>query len=356
MLTNPLLYNIERIRNAACNAPAMRRGDKDTDAVAILQHILLSAGMSTFRRSIKDGKLDGDYGGETIDAVKRFQGLASRSGWHCDVDGIAGQQVWTAIDAMLGVAVPLPDFNVPLAARPASETPVTTTPAPAPTGQSDSFSLPNGDSLLAAYRQFKSWKTDGRICKSSYSCCAVRMSVALTMTIPGFSMTTLDPEASKNHKAGNCGIDYDHMNNAARLSDHIKRIEKPMVFRLTSAKSRTDALHKMKGVKGIVYFADCFNRKQGTNADGTPKKVTRGNHIDYWDGTWIMNDRMRFNTREEERDVEDSAGNSYRWIEKKTQDFIRFWPLPDRPQQNQATEAINGGMGDLFRWAQSFAK
>ena len=88
---NSAFASSERLQRAAENAPAMRRGEKDSEAVRILQQALIGVGVATMRRSLRpDGSLDGLYGSETVKAVRRFQekaGLAAKG----KGDGITGR-------------------------------------------------------------------------------------------------------------------------------------------------------------------------------------------------------------------------------------------------------------------------
>jgi peptidoglycan hydrolase-like protein with peptidoglycan-binding domain len=80
-----------RIRRAADNAPPMKPGEPDRDAVKILQEALIQAGFK-----IKDGPT-GFYGPQTVAAVKQVE---SKHGLNTDA-GIAGHQVITQLDALL---------------------------------------------------------------------------------------------------------------------------------------------------------------------------------------------------------------------------------------------------------------
>ena len=70
---------------ARLDPPTIRRGDNG-DAVKLLQQILTDFGF-------KPGKVDGDFGAKTEDALKEFQRL-----FGLEADGIAGHRTW----AMLG--------------------------------------------------------------------------------------------------------------------------------------------------------------------------------------------------------------------------------------------------------------
>ena len=128
-LTNPLFRDNGRIRNAAENAPPMRRGERDTEAVRILQNALMAVNAATMRRSIRsDGTLDGDYGGETVAAVARFQAMAGQAEDGGSGDGIAGRMTWLALDER----------------APHEPVPVSVTPTPVVTPQPMSAALSIG--------------------------------------------------------------------------------------------------------------------------------------------------------------------------------------------------------------------
>ena len=80
-----------RIQSAAENAPPMKPGEGDVEAVRVLQHALIDAGFS-----IPDGPT-GNYGRETMAAV---QALERRWSLMSDT-GIAGRQVFERLDALL---------------------------------------------------------------------------------------------------------------------------------------------------------------------------------------------------------------------------------------------------------------
>ncbi len=88
----------DRIRRAADNAPSMKPGESDRDAVKILQDALIQAGFA-----IRDGAT-GFYGPQTVAAV---QAVERKYGLDTD-SGIAGHQVIARLDALLaGTPVPV---------------------------------------------------------------------------------------------------------------------------------------------------------------------------------------------------------------------------------------------------------
>lgn len=80
-----------RIKRAADNAPPMKPGEPDREAVTILQEALIQAGFQ-----IKDGAT-GLYGPQTTAAVQEVE---RKHGLDSD-QGIAGHQVITRLDALL---------------------------------------------------------------------------------------------------------------------------------------------------------------------------------------------------------------------------------------------------------------
>ena len=148
MLSNPLFANNARLVRASENAPPMRRGETDAEAVRILQNALIGVGVTTMRRSVRpDGTLDGNYGGETVEAVKRFQrlvGLVDNTGHG---DGMVGRKTMLELDRV----APQRPVPVVLAQEPAptphAETPQTTT--------TTAIRLPTGATMLREYRRFR---------------------------------------------------------------------------------------------------------------------------------------------------------------------------------------------------------
>lgn len=121
-LTNPRFASNQRLQRAARNAPAIRHGEPDRVAVAILQKALVDCGFAMPRSTRPDGSMDGIFGGETEQKVKDFQvknGLVNR---HGAADGIVGHNTMTTLDrvAPRGPAASMSPvsstirFNVPL--------------------------------------------------------------------------------------------------------------------------------------------------------------------------------------------------------------------------------------------------
>ncbi len=95
-LTYAPFLAVERIRKAARNLPWMAFGEHGS-AVAVLQGALIDLGYKMPISTRKTGMPDGIYGKETKSAVKQFQIDKTLKG----KDGIAGQQVFTKLDASL---------------------------------------------------------------------------------------------------------------------------------------------------------------------------------------------------------------------------------------------------------------
>ena len=74
--------------------PTLRKGSKG-DAVRELQNLLIGAGYS-----LPDHGADGDYGNETVKAVKNFQKDNALV-----VDGVCGRKTWAALRAVAGKPV-----------------------------------------------------------------------------------------------------------------------------------------------------------------------------------------------------------------------------------------------------------
>jgi len=280
-LKNPMFRDNLRIRNAALNAPPMRRGERDKEAVRILQNALIAVKASTMRRSIRpDGTLDGDYGSETVAAVARFQGAVgqavngSKTG-----DGIAGRLTWKALDERA------PHRPVP--------TSITAAPLITPRAETlqtqnrNKIVLPTKSLLLREYEKFR--EVDGRPCgQGKLHQCAVRMSVALMRSDIGFYFD--DKKIDYTHTATNpkCGTGTAHNMSSRRLFNYLASIWQFQRFKKSGAGSMTwqKIRDAVSGKAGIVFFEKCFSANDPD---------VGGNHIDLWDGKRVMNDRMNYN-------------------------------------------------------------
>ncbi|POF29586.1 T6SS effector amidase Tae4 family protein [Roseibium marinum] len=279
-LSNPQFRDNARIRNAAENAPPLRRGDPDQEAVRILQNALISVGSASMRRSIRpDGTLDGDYGGETVAAVARFQAIAGLAEEGRTGDGVAGRLTWKVLDER----------------APRAPVPVSITPAPSITPRAETertlgpgaVRLPTAATLLREYQTFRD--VQGMPCgqESVTNQCAVRMSVALMRADIGFHFDR--SRIRHTHSATNrrCGTDVAHNASASRLIDYLRGIWTFQRFSKAGSDSMTaeQIERTLSGPPGIIYFEDCFRRSDGTSGD----------HIDFWDGSRVMNDRLNYN-------------------------------------------------------------
>lgn len=129
VLRHPRFRNNVRLQRAAENNPALKPGDPDELAVSVIQLALVDLGYAMPRSTNDDGSLDGDYGNETIAAVRQFQrdqGL--------QVDGKVGRNTMRRLDQVApAVSSPLPEPPSPLDPLPE--------PAPQPDNNSPSVLL-----------------------------------------------------------------------------------------------------------------------------------------------------------------------------------------------------------------------
>ncbi|WP_299473857.1 T6SS effector amidase Tae4 family protein [uncultured Roseibium sp.] len=308
-LTNPLFRDNARIRDAAENAPPMRRGERDAEAVRILQNALIAVNAATLRRSIRpDGTLDGDYGGETVAGVARFQAMAGQAEDGGRGDGIAGRLTWQALDER----------------APHEPATVSITPAPvvtphAETSQTlgpDGVRLPSAAVLLREYRQFR--EVNGLPCGQGITNqCAIRMSVALMRCDIGFHFDRT--RIRYTHTASNrrCGTGVAHNASASRLIDYLQEFWRFQRYSKRGSNSMTaeQIERALTDRPGIIYFEDCFER-----ADGSA-----GDHIDFWDGSRVMNDRLDYNGPGE-RDAGEGPSSS-RWFRNIPRELL-FLEIP----------------------------
>lgn len=278
-LTNPQFRDNARIRDAAENAPPMRRGEGNTEAVRILQNALIAVNAATMRRSIRpDGTLDGDYGGETVAGVARFQAMAGQAEEGRQGDGVAGRLTWRALDER----------------APHEPVPVSVTAAPNVTPRAETTETlgpgairpPTAAVLLREYRRFR--EVNGMPCGQDITNqCAIRMSVALMRSDIGFHFDRT--RIRYTHSASNrrCGTGAAHNASASRLIDYLRGIWTFQRYSKAGSNAMTaDQIQRaISGRPGIIYFEDCFERSDGS----------AGDHIDFWDGSRVMNDRLNYN-------------------------------------------------------------
>lgn len=302
-LQHPLLASDSGLARAAENSPPLRRGMKN-DSVGRLQKALVGLGHAMPRSTNRDGTLDGDYGGETFDAVELFQRqnhLAnSRTGRG---DGVAGKNTLRVLDKRLlelGQAVRPAVVDTPVGPAPQQAAPAT-----APTGGFNPTSI-TGEDLMRAYTAIKNGAHGGLPCRRGRdghsgtfvaNQCAVRLCIALDACNIGF-----DAFDAQNYipglmvhtpRARNCGDTMaPHITGSRELAKYLKA--KGLVFDVHKTKrGDTDegtALYEtLLTQKSIVFF-----KNLGSASDGSA-----GNHIDYMQDGKVMNDTCGFSAARE---------------------------------------------------------
>lgn len=305
-LQNPLFSNNARIVRAAENAPPMRRGETDKEAVSIIQNALIGVGAGTMRRSIINGELDGDYGGETYLAVKRFQERVGLGGPRRKGDGILGRITMANLDQCA------PHQSVPINLTPGRG--VTPLAESQTTVQASSLvDVPKASDMYREYRKFLDLPRRGKPCQQNIiHQCAIRLSVALVASIPNFHFD--NPALEYTHRPhSSCGIDVAHNAGAERLLHHLKTFWSFTRY-LKSGRNSMSVEQICRAVAdkpGIIFFK---NLRGGT-----------GDHIDYWNGRYTMNDLLNYNTPDERSPSEIS--NPVHFFQKAEQEI---WFLPIR--------------------------
>jgi hypothetical protein len=322
-LTHPEFSANARIRNAAVNSPPMRRGEQDSDAVRILQSALSAAGSGRLARSRRPGgAFDGVYGGETMRAVEIFQRMRRNSGHPCEVDGVAGEQTWAALDAV--TPRPIPSSTMLVVSGSEAEVPPAETRETVETRAAPE--LPSAAAMAATYRTYQRGNP-GYADRPGMPChqpvmnqCAVRMSIALGVNSRNFVLTS--GNARHTHSAGNsaCRLApqhrYPHNAGAQRLYDYLSTLWTFTSYRRQGALAiSAAAAESAVGIgPGLIFFQDC-------GRVGNPD----GDHIDYWDGTHAMNDLLRYNAPGE--GGPGRARDSSHWFRDSRAIF--FCALPD---------------------------
>lgn len=186
---------------------------------------------------------------------------------------------------------------------------------------------PKASDMLREYRKLRVVK--GKPCGQKITNqCAIRMSVALMSCDIGFHF---DKSKIKHMHSGNhpaCGHFFRHAkalrghpvphnSGAERLFDYLNTIWSFQKFSKTGSGAKTPEQIRdaIADKPGIVFFKDCFIRK----ADRT-----KGDHIDFWDGSHVMNDLLSYN-EPEERDPSDTR-SSFRWF-RNSEKEIWFYPI-----------------------------
>ncbi len=287
MLTSRLFVGNARLARAADNAPPMRRGENDASAVRLLQQALQDLRIATLRRSqTADGMLDGGYGSETFEAVRKFQednGLTSngRSG-----DGIAGRDTLGLLDD-LAARANLAPRSVAVAAA-----------APPPTETQDTLSvttprIPSAAVMRREYGRFV--ESGGKPCRSPGASgdgitnqCAIRLSVALGRADIGFHMRAAPGVRLIVHRANHraCGghIEVPHDARAQRVFDHISSFWRFTRYTISRDRTGASVYDLVSGTPGIVFFDNI----------GESSATAGGDHIDFFDGHRIMNDELNY--------------------------------------------------------------
>ncbi len=293
MLRSQLFSQNARLNRAATNSPPMRRGERDTAAVALLQQALRDLGIATMRRSINaDGTFDGDFAGETFEAVRKFQEDNGMTNSRGHGDGIVGENTIGALDGMAATQ----GLNPVAALPPSRVTPSVETQSTLPVGNPR---IPSAARLRQEYGRFIA--SSGAPCNATRSTedggtthirnqCAIRLSIALGRADIGFHMRAAQGVTLRVHRANspNCGghIEVPHDARAQRIYDHISSFWAFTTYRINARLSGADVYNTVLNTPGIVFF----DNLRGSTANAT----SGGDHIDFFDGTRIMNDELNY--------------------------------------------------------------
>ncbi|WP_339723333.1 peptidoglycan-binding domain-containing protein [uncultured Paraglaciecola sp.] len=288
MLHSQLFSQNTRLNQAATNSPPMRRGENDTAAVALVQQALRDLEISTMRRSIRpNGTFDGDFSGETFEAVRKFQEDNSMANSRGFGDGIVGANTLEALDDLAAARGLVPV----VASAPSVVTPSVETPSTLPVGIPR---IPSAAKLRQEYNRFVS--CGGKPCQNSNSNgrirnqCAIRLSIALGRANIGFHMRAAAGVRLIVHGANNrhCGghIEVPHDARAQRLFDHLSSFWRFTTYRINRRLSGEDVYNTVFRTPGIVFFDDLRGGRASSSAGG--------DHIDFFDGKRIMNDELNY--------------------------------------------------------------
>ncbi len=288
MLQSQLFAQNARLNQAFTNSPPMRRGERDTAAVALLQQALRDLNIATMRRSINaDGTFDGVYAGETVEAVRKFQEDNGMTNGRRHGDGVVGSDTLGALDFLAAAAGLTPVAPAP----PSSVAPSVETQSTLPVGDPR---IPNAARMRQEYDRFvdsggkpcNARRADGPITNQ----CAIRLSIALGRADIGFHMRAAEGVTLYVHRAGsrNCGghIEVPHDARAQRIYNHISSFWNFTTYRLNRRQTGADVYDIVSGTPGIVFF----DNLRGSRATAT----AGGDHIDFFDGTRIMNDELNY--------------------------------------------------------------
>ena len=136
--------------------------------------------------------------------------------------------------------------------------------------------------------------------------CAVRMSVALSLA--GFSFGNF-PNKQRVKTGGRTGMPVTHVLGAEELANYLEQVwGKPERFK---GKTLGDAASEVDGRNGVIYFNNCFVRKD----------KSAGDHVDLW---WSVPGKYFNQILGIGAGVEDHT--STRSLFRKA-DGVRFWQL-----------------------------
>jgi len=103
-ITSQQFSGNRRLERAANNNPPILRGEPNRIAVSILQSVLVKLGFKMPSSTKRNGSMDGIYGNETTETVRKFQrenGLVNALG---HADGIVGRNTMAVLDQLLQVS------------------------------------------------------------------------------------------------------------------------------------------------------------------------------------------------------------------------------------------------------------
>ncbi|MEO3434244.1 T6SS effector amidase Tae4 family protein [Inquilinus sp. CAU 1745] len=138
------------------------------------------------------------------------------------------------------------------------------------------------------FRAYNDYHDDKAPCKvpAISNQCAVRMSVALERC--GFSLSAFGHNGNHgNHRRVHrnrraCQLPVPHLVGAHELAVYLEDIwGAPTRYR---GRTLDDAPSALGGLRGIIYFNNCFTRED--------QETRRGDHIDLWDGREFWNIKL----------------------------------------------------------------
>ena len=102
-LKNSKFKNNIRLQQISNNKSYMKRGERNKEAVILIQEALVALDYFLPRSTLSNGGMDGDYGKETTQKIKLFQ-----CNNHLYADGIMGKNTLTKLDELLSSISPSP--------------------------------------------------------------------------------------------------------------------------------------------------------------------------------------------------------------------------------------------------------